>query len=135
MLDEVIDYLKQLQAQVQMMSRMSVSPAAAAMNMNMMMPQLAMQQQLHMSMMAAAAAAASPMGMGMGALGMGMGMTSMPPAMDINPMARQNQMAASFMPLAAAWDVAAPSTPDRQAATAVVPTDPISSYLACQPQM
>lgn len=50
MLDEVIEYLKQLQAQVHMMSRMSMSP--------MMMP-MTMQQQLQMSMMA-------PMGLGMG---------------------------------------------------------------------
>ena len=50
MLDEVIEYLKQLQAQVQMMSRINMPP--------MMLP-MAMQQQLQMSMMA-------QMGMGMG---------------------------------------------------------------------
>lgn len=51
MLDEVIDYMKQLQAQVSMMSKMNMSP--------MTFPQ-AMQQQLQMSMMAPI------MGMGMG---------------------------------------------------------------------
>ncbi|KAJ4727195.1 Transcription factor like [Melia azedarach] len=51
MLDEVIEYLKQLQAQVQMMSRMNMPP-------HMMLP-MTMQQQLQMSIMA-------PMGMGMG---------------------------------------------------------------------
>lgn len=58
MLDEVIDYLKQLQAQVQMMSMRS-------------MPQMMMQQQLHMSMLARMGMAA--------AAGVGL-------AMDINPM-------------------------------------------------
>ncbi|KAL8130384.1 hypothetical protein V2J09_019539 [Rumex salicifolius] len=61
MLDEVIDYLKQLQAQVQLMS-------ARSMSQHMMMP-LGMQQQLQMSILARA-------GMGMG-LGMGMGMLNM----------------------------------------------------------
>ncbi|KAK4840650.1 hypothetical protein QYF36_014703 [Acer negundo] len=58
MLDEVIEYLKQLQAQVQMMS--------VSRNMPQMMMPLAMQQQLHMALLAR-------MGMGLG-LGMGMGM-------------------------------------------------------------
>ncbi|KAK3226023.1 hypothetical protein Dsin_005885 [Dipteronia sinensis] len=61
MLDEVIDYLKQLQAQVQMMS--------VSRNMPQMMMPLAMQQQLHMSLLAR-------MGMGLG-LGMGIGMLDM----------------------------------------------------------
>ncbi|KAL4366830.1 hypothetical protein GQ457_05G000150 [Hibiscus cannabinus] len=56
MLDEVIEYLKQLQAQVQMMSRMNLPP--------MMLP-MAMQQQLQMSMIL------SQMGMGMGMNNMG----------------------------------------------------------------
>ncbi|KAL9266892.1 Transcription factor PIF7-like protein [Drosera capensis] len=59
MLDEAIEYLKQLQAQVQMMS---------AGNMPMMMP-LGMQQHLQMSLLAR-------MGLGVG-LGMGMGMPDM----------------------------------------------------------
>ncbi|XVF08965.1 hypothetical protein REPUB_Repub07fG0050000 [Reevesia pubescens] len=65
MLDEVIEYLKQLQAQVQMMSMRSMP--------QMMMP-LGMQQHIQMSLLAR-------MGMGVG-LGMGMGM------LDINSMAR-----------------------------------------------
>ncbi|KAL1543374.1 transcription factor UNE10-like isoform X2 [Salvia divinorum] len=56
MLDEVIEYLKQLQAQVHLMSRMN-------MNMPPMMLPLAMQQQLQMSMMGC-------MGMGMGVMDM-----------------------------------------------------------------
>ncbi|KAK3009221.1 hypothetical protein RJ639_014758, partial [Escallonia herrerae] len=60
MLDEVIDYLKQLQAQVQMMSARSMP--------QMMMP-LGMQQHLQMSLLAR-------MGMGVG-LEMGMGMLDM----------------------------------------------------------
>ncbi|PON68901.1 Basic helix-loop-helix transcription factor [Parasponia andersonii] len=62
MLDEVIEYLKQLQAQVQLMSSVrNMSP-------QMVMP-LGMQQQLQMSMLAR-------MGMGVG-VGMGMGMLDM----------------------------------------------------------
>lgn len=60
MLDEVIEYLKQLQAQVQMMS---------VRNMPQMMMPMGMQQQLQMSLLAR-------MGMGVG-LGMGMGMLDM----------------------------------------------------------
>ncbi|KAG6607474.1 transcription factor PIF7-like [Cucurbita moschata] len=60
MLDEVIEYLKQLQAQVQFMSVRSMQ--------QMMMP-IGMQQQLQMSLLAR-------MGMGVG-LGMGMGMLDM----------------------------------------------------------
>lgn len=62
MLDEVIEYLKQLQAQVQLMSSVrNMSP-------QMMLP-LGLQQQLQMSMLAR-------MGMGVG-VGMGMGMLDM----------------------------------------------------------
>ncbi|KAK9278865.1 hypothetical protein L1049_028444 [Liquidambar formosana] len=61
MLDEVIEYLKQLQAQVQMMSSVR--------NMPQMMIPLGMQQHLQMSLLAR-------MGMGVG-LGMGMGMLDM----------------------------------------------------------
>lgn len=64
MLDEVIDYLKQLKAQVQMMINVRNNMP----QMNMMMP-LGMQQQLQMSLLAR-------MGMGVG-LGTGMGMLDM----------------------------------------------------------
>ena len=57
MLEEVINYLKQLQAQIQMMSMTSMP--------QMMMP-LAMQQQLQMSMLARSMGARLGMGMGMG---------------------------------------------------------------------
>ncbi|XVF11852.1 hypothetical protein REPUB_Repub08aG0062900 [Reevesia pubescens] len=65
MLDEVIKYLKQLQAQVEMMNMRSMPQ---------MMMSLGMQQHLHMSLLAR-------MGMGVG-LGMGVGM------LDINSVAR-----------------------------------------------
>ena len=68
MLDEVIEYLKQLQAQVQFMSVRSMQ--------QMIMP-IGMQQQLQMSLLAR-------MGMGVG-LGMGMGM------LDMSGMARSAQ--------------------------------------------
>lgn len=109
MLDEVIEYLKQLQAQVQMMSRMNMSP--------MMLP-LAMQQQLQMPMM-------SPMGM----VGMGMGF------MDINTIGRAGMPPvlspppAAFMPVPS-WD----NPGDRLPPTSVMPVDPLSTFLACQSQ-
>lgn len=80
MLDEVIEYLKQLQAQVHMMSN-------ARSNMpQMVMPNLGMQQQLQMSLLAR-------MGMGMGMnMGMGMGM------LDVGNLARTNLPSASFPP-------------------------------------
>ncbi|KAM4072109.1 hypothetical protein ACB094_11G113000 [Castanea mollissima] len=116
MLDEVIEYLKQLQAQVQMMSRMSMPP--------MMLP-MAMQQQLQMSMMA-------PMGMGMG-MGMGLGM-----GMDMNNINRSNISGISpvlhptaFMPMTS-WDA---GSGDRiQANSPAVMADPFSTFLACQSQ-
>ncbi|KAK7813442.1 transcription factor une10, partial [Quercus suber] len=117
MLDEVIEYLKQLQAQVQMMSRMSMPP--------MMLP-MAMQQQLQMSMMA-------PMGMGMG-MGMGLGM-----GMDMNNINRSNITGISpvlhptaFMPMTS-WDA---GSGDRiQATSPAVMADPFSTFLACQSQV
>lgn len=117
MLDEVIEYLKQLQAQVQMMSRMSLQP--------MMLP-MAMQQQLQMSMMA-------PMSMGMG-MGMGMGV------MDINGIGRPNIPSISpavlhptaFMPMATSWDGGNASGDRLQPASATVMPDPLSAFLACQ---
>ncbi|XP_052194849.1 transcription factor UNE10 [Diospyros lotus] len=117
MLDEVIEYLKQLQAQVQMMSRMNMS--------SIMMP-MTLQQQLQLSMMA-------PMGMGMG-MGMGIGMS----VMDINSMSRPNLTGmhpvlhpTAFMPLAP-WDGSGDrlSTP----AATVIP-DPMTTFLACQQPM
>lgn len=85
MLDEVIDYMKQLQAQVQMMSRMSVP------SMNMMMP-LSMQQHLQMSMMTPTMA--MPMPMGVMDIGRATGMLPIMPS------------SAGFMP----WDIQ--PTPD-----------------------
>lgn len=119
MLDEVIEYLKQLQAQIQMISRMNI-PA-----MNMMMP-MTMQQQLQMSMM-------NPIGMGIN-MGIGMGM-----GMDMNTIGRTGispmlhpATVGAFMPQTL-WDgrndrVQVPSAP-------AVITDPLSAYLACQPQV
>ncbi|XVF54373.1 hypothetical protein PTKIN_Ptkin05aG0176300 [Pterospermum kingtungense] len=84
MLDEVIEYLKQLQAQVQIMSMR---------NMPQMMMPLGMQQHLQMSLLAR-------MGIGVG-LGMGMGM------LDINPMARNASQ--SLPPLMHPSPVTAPT--------------------------
>lgn len=122
MLDEVIEYLKQLQSQVQMMNRINMS--------SMMLP-LTMQQQLQMSMM-------SPMGMGLG-MGMGMGMGI---GMDMNSMNRANIHGippvlhpSAFMPMAASWDAAAAASGggDRLQGTPGMP-DPLSTIFGCQSQ-
>ncbi|XP_072982684.1 transcription factor UNE10-like isoform X2 [Typha latifolia] len=116
MLDEVIEYLKQLQAQVQMMNRMS------SMMMPMAMPQLQMSMMANMAHMAQMA----QMGMGMGLLdpnSLGRaGPTGVPPHL-LHPSA--------FLPLAAtSWDGSAERM-QQQAGRAVVP-DPFSAFVACQ---
>lgn len=115
MLDEVIEYLKQLQGQVAMMSRM---------NMAMMVP-MAMQQQLPM-----AASLMAPMGLGMG-MGMGLGMDH------LNMIATRSGLGmppllhpTAFMPIAAAWD-----GPTCDPSPSAMIADPLSAFLACQSQV
>lgn len=122
MLDEVIEYLKQLQAQVQMMSRM---------NMPMMLP-MAMQQQLSMAPLMA------PMGLGMGMGGMGM-----PLGMDhLNMLAGRSGLTAgmspllhptAFMPIPT-WD-GGTCTDQLQHSPTTMVADPFSTFLACQQQV
>ncbi|KAK8711169.1 hypothetical protein V6N13_146461 [Hibiscus sabdariffa] len=112
MLDEVIDYLKQLQAQVQMMNRMNIPP--------MMLP-MTMQQQLQMSMMAPA----------MG-IGMGMGV------MDMNTLGRPNIAGISpIMPNPfvnmTTWDGSGERLQQAASAAAAM-SDPLSAFMACQSQ-
>lgn len=121
MLDEVIEYLKQLQAQVHMISRM---------NMPAMMLPMAMQQQLQMSMMAP-----RHMGMGIG-MGMGMGMD-----MNMNTIGRPNMAGVppvlhptAFMPMAS-WDGSASGAERLQAASTNIMPDHLSAFLACQSQV
>lgn len=108
MLDEVIEYLKQLQAQVHVMSRMNMP--------SMMMPLAMQQQHIQMSMMG--------MGMGMGGL------------MDLNSIGRAAAMppqaatTAAFMPTASSWDV----QHDRFHSQPTVMPDLLSAFLACQSQ-
>ncbi|KAK1305813.1 Transcription factor UNE10 [Acorus calamus] len=115
MLDEVIEYLKQLQAQVQMMSRMNTIP-------HMMMPMTL--QQMQMSMMAQMAQMAQMgmgMGMGMGVMDIngGIGRTSGPPtAPAAIPPVLHPQM---FLPIGGGSEAA------------MLP-DPFSNFLACQSQ-
>ena len=110
MLDEVIEYLKQLQAQVQMMSKMSCIP-------QLMMP-ISMQQ-LQMSMMA---------------------QMSMMGVMDMNRLHQTSHAAAvppmlhpaAFFPLTAAWD----GSGDRLPTPGSFLPDPLSmAFLACQTQV
>ncbi|CAL5340277.1 unnamed protein product [Camellia sinensis] len=107
MLDEVIEYLKVLQAQVQMMSRMS-------MPMPSMMFPMALQQQLQLSMMA-------PMGMGMD-----MNTIGRPNAAGIPPILHPT---AAFMPLTS-WD----GIGDRLVPHPTVMPDPMATFLSCQSQ-
>ncbi|PWA67204.1 myc-type, basic helix-loop-helix (bHLH) domain-containing protein [Artemisia annua] len=119
MLDEVIEYLKQLQGQINMINRMNMSP--------MMMPLAMQQQQFQMAMM-------NPMGLGMG-MGMGMGM---PGVMDLNSISANRPNIhgmppvfhpSNFMqPTMASWDMN--TTSDQ------VPNhnDQMAAFLACQSQ-
>ncbi|RWR80646.1 transcription factor UNE10 isoform X3 [Cinnamomum micranthum f. kanehirae] len=109
MLDEVIEYLKQLQAQVQMMSKMSCIP-------QLMMPMS--MQQLQMSMMA---------------------QMSMMGVMDMNRLHQTSHAAAvppmlhpaAFFPLTAAWD----GSGDRLPTPGSFLPDPLSmAFLSCQTQ-
>lgn len=110
MLDEVIEYLKQLQAQVHVMSRMNMP--------SMMMPLAMQQQHIQMSMMG---------------MGMGMGMGGL---MDLNSIGRAAAMppqaatTAAFMPTASSWDV----QHDRFHSQPTVMPDLLSAFLACQSQ-
>lgn len=122
MLDEVIEYLKQLQAQVQMINRMN--------NMSSLLMPLAMQQQLQMSSMMGPMA-----GIGMAAMaGIGMGV------MDLNTISRAGippflhpGAAPNFMPHTASWDI---NPGDRLSIPAsVIPTDSLYAHLACQSQV
>ncbi|KAI9078459.1 hypothetical protein K1719_039555 [Acacia pycnantha] len=112
MLDEVIEYLKQLQAQVQVMSKMNMSA--------MMLLPMAMQQQLQMAMM-------PPMGLGMG-LGMGIDMNTLGRHANNIGIPPVFHPPATFMPLAS-WDASLGT--DRS--TTVKP-DPLSTFFGGQPQ-
>lgn len=108
MLDEVIEHLKQLQAQVNMMSRMNMSP--------MMLPLAMQQQQLQMSMM------------GMAGLGMGMGMG----VMDMNALSLAAAGMPPVIPHPPAFNPAAGDCLPPQGSGM---PDPLSAFLACQSQV
>ncbi|EHA8590597.1 putative Transcription factor UNE10 [Cocos nucifera] len=113
MLDEVIEYLKQLQAQVLMMSRMST------MMMPMTMPQLQMSMMAHMAQMAHMS------------VGMGMGM------MDLNSLSQLSHAilpplvhpSAFLPPPTTCWDGSGDKM--QQPGGTVLP-DPFSAFLAYQ---
>jgi hypothetical protein len=114
MLDEVIDHLKQLQAQVQMMSRMS------SMMMPMAMPQLQMSVMANMAQMAQMAQ------MGLGMMNMA-GPLAQPAYAGLAP-AMMHQPT-PFVPMQA-WNAAAAADRQKQPAAAV--PDAYSTFLACQ---
>ncbi|KFK30584.1 hypothetical protein AALP_AA6G000800 [Arabis alpina] len=121
MLDEVIEYLKQLQAQVSMMGRMNMP----SMMLPMAMQQQQQQQQLQLSLMS------NPMG-----LGIGMGM---PGLLDLNSMNRTapnlhaNMMPNPFVPMPPppSWD--ASSSNETRFHSPLMP-DPMAAFLACSSQ-
>ncbi|WOL10189.1 transcription factor UNE10 [Canna indica] len=121
MLDEVIEHLKQLQAQIQMMSQMNniMMPVAAAMA----------PPQIPMPLMAAHLAHVSQLpqlGMGMGMMDLASFSRSMRPSL---PMLYPP----SFLSLPAAtmgvWDG---SSSDRRSGGGTILPDPYSTFLACQ---
>ncbi|WZZ41705.1 hypothetical protein YC2023_037964 [Brassica napus] len=124
MLDEVIEYLKQLQAQVYMMSRM---------NMPSMMLPMAMQQQqqqLQLNLMS------SSMGLGlrMGMPGLGLvDLSSMNRAATATaPNIHANMMQNPFVPMTStSWDASSSTDPRFQ--SPLIP-DPMSAFLACSSQ-
>ncbi|ESQ37656.1 hypothetical protein EUTSA_v10028687mg [Eutrema salsugineum] len=127
MLDEVIEYLKQLQAQVSMMSRMNMPSMMLPMAM-----QQHQQQQFQLSLMS------NPMG-----LGIGMGMPGLG-LLDLNSMNRvaaaaatppnihANMMPNPFVPITSpSWD--ASSSNDTRFQSPLIP-DPMAAFLACSSQ-
>ncbi|KAI4335936.1 hypothetical protein L6164_014530 [Bauhinia variegata] len=129
MLDEVIEYLKQLQAQIQMMSTVRNMP-------QMMMP-LAMQQQLQMAMLAARMGSGLCLGMGMLGIDNHMrGSTASP--VSLTPLNVQ-PMPLAHPPFVAATPFVVPlpaplAKPDTASATtnasSVRPSDPYHAILA-----
>lgn len=118
MLDEVIDYLKQLQVQVNMMSRMMMPMTA--------MPPLQMSMMANMAQMAQMA----QMGMGgappmvnLGSMGQPTGYSGMPTPPLIHP--------SPFVPFTmAGWDGASDHRLKQAGGNAM--TDPFSTFFACQ---
>ncbi|KAL3824757.1 hypothetical protein ACJIZ3_020786 [Penstemon smallii] len=101
MLDEVIEHLKQLKAQVQIMNSLRNN---MNMNMNMNMPQMVMQQQLQMSLLARMG-----MGMGMGMIGMNNLGRNVPQSLP--PFGHLGGSAPSFMPMPFVMPQAVPPPP------------------------
>lgn len=122
MLDEVIEYLKKLQAQVSMMSRMNMPSMMLPMAM-----QQQQQQQLHLSLMS------NPMG-----LGIGMGMPCLG-LLDLNSMNRTapnlhaNMMPNPFVPMPPPSRDASSSN-DNRFHSPLMP-DPMAAFLACSSQV
>lgn len=116
MLDEVIEYVKQLQAHVHMMSKMNMS--------SMMMPLAMQQQQMQMAMM-------NSMGMGMG-MGMGVGVGGM---MDMNTICSNFPVGfhpSTFMHMPS-WNH---HPTDQVTNTApMAAANPMSAFLACRSQV
>lgn len=117
MLDEVIEHLKQLQAQIQFMSKMS--------SIHQMLLPVA-RQQMQLSVMAQMG-----MGMGMGIMDMTTMVLSGHPACML-PVVHPSAAMAFFPNMAAAWD----GSSDRHGtARPAVVADPMAAFLASQTQV
>ncbi|CAN6852779.1 hypothetical protein HID58_083991 [Brassica napus] len=122
MLDEVIEYLKQLQAQVSMMCRMNLP--------SMMLPMaMQQQQQLQLSLMSGSMG----LGLGMGMTGLGLlGLNSMNRAAATAPNIHTNMMPNPFVPMTSlSWD--ASSSTDTLFQSPLT-HDPMPAFLSCSSQ-
>ena len=123
MLDEVIEYLKQLQAQVSMMCRMNLP--------SMMLPMaMQQQQQLQLSLMSGSMG----LGLGMGMTGLGLlGLNSMNRAAATAPNIHTNMMPNPFVPMTSlSWD--ASSSTDTLFQSPLT-HDPMPAFLSCSSQV
>jgi hypothetical protein len=119
MLDEAIDYLKQLQGQVSMMSRMMMPMAT--------MPPVQMSMMANMAQMAQMAQmgmGVSPPMVNLSSMSQPAGYSGMPTPSLLHPSA--------FLPFnAAGWDGSSDRV-KQQAGGSAVTSDPFSAFLACQ---
>ncbi|CAH2069065.1 unnamed protein product [Thlaspi arvense] len=129
MLDEVIEYLKQLQAQVSMMSRMNMP----SMILPMAMQQHQQQQQLQLSLMSSSMGLGIGMGMpGLGLLDLNSINRAAAAAASTVPSIHTNMMPNPFAPMTSpSWD--ASSSNDTRFQPPLIP-DPMAAFLACSSQ-
>ncbi|KAJ0265272.1 Transcription factor UNE10 [Hirschfeldia incana] len=123
MLDEVIEYLKQLQAQVSMMCRMSMP--------SMMLPMAMQQQQQQLQLSLMSSSMGLGLGMGMPNLGL-LDLNSINRAVATAPNIHANMMPNPFVPMTSpSWD--ATSSTDTRFQSPLI-HDPMPAFLSCSSQ-